>query len=397
MLGRRFPQNEQEKLDWLRIIRTPKIGPTTFWKLMDRFGAAEEVIKFLIKKPGSQKPSSVKAIEKELGALEKLGAQLVHFGHPCYPPLLKQLVDAPPLLSLLGRVELLKKKSIAIVGARNASANALLMAQSFAEELGKSGFLITSGMAMGIDAAAHQGALKSGTAALLGGGIDVIYPRTNSDLYRELLERGVVVSEMPLGCQPQARHFPRRNRLVSGMSRGVLVIEAALKSGSMITAQLAQDQGRETMAIPGSPLDNRSRGCNRLIRDGAHLIETPQDVINCLNQGYFSLKRQEGTAPQSLFEPAGEGAKHEASNFFILSEKEGVFENTDSENGGLHSEDLTPKERVKNLLNHDPVLVDELIRMVKISSADMARLVTEMELEGLIERHYGNRISKVPF
>ena len=197
----------------------------------------------------------------------------------------------------LGQTQLLRKKALAIVGARNASANGIIHAREFAAALGQSGLLIVSGLARGIDRAAHEGALHSGTVAFVGGGVDVVYPRSNGFLYEQLKERGVVASEMPLNCQPQARHFPRRNRLVSGMSRAVLVIEAALRSGSLITARLAQEQGRDSMAIPGNPADPRSRGCNDLIKSGAALIETPEDVLAQLHSPFLPLAAQVGKHP----------------------------------------------------------------------------------------------------
>jgi DNA processing protein len=268
-----------ERLAWLRLIRSENIGPVNFRRLLARFGTAEAAIAALpdlVRRGGRSRPIKLyprEAAESELSALETLGGRLIAVIEPDYPPALAALEDAPPVISALGDLGLLQRKSVAVVGARNASANGRRLARDLAAGLGTAGFVVTSGMARGIDAAAHVGALETGTVAVVAGGLDVVYPPENEALYGEILARGLLVSEMPPATVPQAGHFPRRNRLISGMSLGVLVVEAARRSGSLITARYALEQGREVLAVPGSPLDPRARGCNDLLRQGAVLVE----------------------------------------------------------------------------------------------------------------------------
>ena len=224
---------------------------------------------------------------------------LVALCEPDYPPALAALEDAPPVLGCLGHAHLLRRPTVAIVGARNASANGRRLARQLAAELGEAKLLVASGLARGIDAAAHEGALETGTAAVVAGGVDVIYPEENTGLYEEIRSRGVIISEIAAGTVPQARHFPRRNRLISGMARGVLVIEAALRSGSLITARFAADQGRDVFAVPGSPLDPRARGCNNLIRQGAVLVESAADVLDVLEGARPPSKSRKGPRPHA--------------------------------------------------------------------------------------------------
>src|SRR5690348_1336856 len=225
---------------------------------------------------------SLRDAETELAALARLGARLVCWGEPDYPAALANVEDAPPVLTVLGNPALLQAPIVAVVGARNASANGRRIASELSAGLGEAGIVVASGMARGIDAAAHLGALDSGSVAVVAGGADIVYPEENRGLYDALVERGAVVAELPLGTEPQARHFPRRNRIISGMARGVVVVEAAAKSGSLITARFALEQGREVFAVPGSPLDPRSRGCNDLLRHGATLTESAADVLSQL-------------------------------------------------------------------------------------------------------------------
>jgi DNA processing protein len=277
-----------ERLAWLRLIRSENIGPVNFRRLLARFGTAEAAIAALpdlVRRGGRSRPIKLyprEAAESELSALETLGGRLIAVIEPDYPPALAALEDAPPVISALGDLGLLQRKSVAVVGARNASANGRRLARDLAAGLGTAGFVVTSGMARGIDAAAHVGALETGTVAVVAGGLDVVYPPENEALYGEILARGLLVSEMPPATVPQAGHFPRRNRLISGMSLGVLVVEAARRSGSLITARYALEQGREVLAVPGSPLDPRARGCNDLLRQGAVLVESAEDVVEAL-------------------------------------------------------------------------------------------------------------------
>ena len=372
MFARPVPENEHDRLNWLRLIRSVNLGPIGFWAIIARFGTAEAALEALPTLSHGVKhhirPASLDSVERELDRLQAMQGQVIDYGHPDYPPLLKQLNDAPPVLMALGQTQLLSKKSIAVVGARHASAQGLIHANSFASALGQEGFLVVSGLARGIDRAAHEGALHSGTAAIVGGGVDVIYPRSNRALYDSIKDLGVIMSEMPLSCQPQARHFPRRNRLVAGMSRGVLVIEAALKSGSMITARLAQEQGRETMAIPGNPADPRSRGCHNLIKSGAALIETPDDVIEQLRRP-FEQPRQ-ALANQTKQRSLALG--HPAPSF-----------------------DTSSAPPLLQLLSAEPVSIDDLARLSGQPLSQITAEILTMELAGDIERTPGNKVSKI--
>ena len=267
--------SSDEKLARLRLIRTPNIGPITFRQLLGRYGSAVEAINALpelAKKGGRKKPLTAYAKSKaqaEIKALDKIGGHLLVCGDQSYPAALSHIEDAPPILMALGDISLLNKKTFAIVGARNASLVGLKIAGNAAAKLGKAGYVIASGLARGIDGAVHSASITTGTIAVVAGGIDVVYPREHQTLYEQIVEYGLVISEMPLGTQPIARHFPPRNRIISGLSIGVLIVEATDRSGSLITARMANEQGREIFAVPGSPLDPRAKGPNSLIRDGA--------------------------------------------------------------------------------------------------------------------------------
>ena len=253
--------SEAERLDWLRLARSENVGPITFFALLDRFGtpaAVLDALPALARRGGRRRPIKVcsRAIaERELEALTALGGRLIALGEPVYPLALAAVDDPPPVMALRGRVDLLAGDCVAVVGARNASANGLHFAERLAADLGAAGLTVVSGMARGIDARAHAGALPTGTVAVMGGGIDVLYPKENRSLFERLLEEGTVAAEAPLGTVPLGRHFPRRNRIISGLSRGVVIVEGAVRSGALITARLALEQGREVMAVPGSPLD----------------------------------------------------------------------------------------------------------------------------------------------
>jgi DNA processing protein len=254
-----------ERLDWLRLIRSKYVGPITFHRLLERYGSAAAALAALPELAARGGARRIRIASKEDTSCEmeqvaEAGAQLIALREEHYPPLLRQTEDAPPLIAVIGHAHLLAKKALAVVGTRNASLNGLGLAERLARDVGGEGYLIVSGMARGIDRAAHEGALETGTAAVLAGGTDVIYPKENSDIYQRIVGRGAALSEMPLGTKPQARHFPRRNRIISGMARGVLVVEATKKSGSLITTRFAAEQNREVFAVPGSPLDPRAQG-----------------------------------------------------------------------------------------------------------------------------------------
>ncbi|CUW41801.1 DNA processing single strand binding protein [Magnetospirillum sp. XM-1] len=277
-----------ERFDWLRLIRSENVGPRTFSRLLERFGsagAALAALPDLARKGGARRPLKIcpKAdAEREMEATERFGACLLGLAEPGYPSWLAALDDAPPLLCVFGNPSVLAKPMVAMVGARNASLNGRNFARRLGADLGRAGFCVASGMARGVDTAAHQGALATGTVAVLAGGVDVVYPPENADLWREIAGGGAVVSEMAVGTQPQASHFPRRNRIISGLSLGVVVVEANARSGSLITARFAADQGREVFAVPGSPMDPRAAGPNDLIRHGATLTESVTDVTDVL-------------------------------------------------------------------------------------------------------------------
>ena len=365
------PLTPSERFDWLRLIRSENVGPVTFYQLLARFGsaaAALEALPEIARRGGRQRPlqvASKAAAERELAALKEVGASLVAWGEPLYPQALAAIDDAPPLISVKGQGDFLTRHCLAIVGARNASANGRRFARDIALQLGQRGLVVTSGLARGIDAAAHEGALPTGTVAILAGGIDVAYPEENRALQHEIAERGVLVAEMPVGTEPQARHFPRRNRIISGVSLGVLVIEAAVGSGSLITARRALDQGREIFAVPGSPLDPRCRGTNDLIRKGARLVETAEDIF-------------EEIAPL-LAVPLAERRRE---MFGTLP------------NGMPADQDLeSARATILGLLSPSPLSVDELIRQCQLSPAIVVTVLLELELAGRIERQAGNHVA----
>jgi DNA processing protein len=284
--------------------------------------------------------------------------------------------DAPPVLTVLGRAELLQAPVVAVVGARNASANGRRLARDLAAGLGEAGIVVASGMARGIDAAAHLGALDKGSVAVVAGGADIVYPEENRGLYDALAQQGAIAAELPLGTEPQARHFPRRNRIISGMSLGVVVVEAAAKSGSLITARFALEQGREVFAVPGSPLDPRCRGCNDLLRNGATLTETVADILTQLGpllHGHPPVRAPSPQQPRLRLANAVPTAATPIVNGPISED---------------HALDLLVEK-----LSPTPVAVDELVRQCQMSAASVATLLLELELAGRIERHPGNLVS----
>ncbi len=364
--------NPAERLDWLRLIRSENVGPITFYQLLQRFGSAAAALDALpeaARRGGRGRTLKIcprADAERELAAVDKAGARLVAWGEPDYPPALAAVEDAPPLISVRGKAELLSRRAIAVVGARNASTNGRRFAREVAGDLGRRGLLVVSGLARGIDAAAHQGSLETGTVAVVAGGIDVVYPEENQALYEAIAEQGVLVAELPVSTVPQARHFPRRNRIISGISLGVLVVEAALRSGSLITARFALEQGRDVFAVPGSPLDPRCRGTNDLIRRGATLAEGAEDVLTAL-EGPLSTPLTKIHTP-ALRSPATNGN---------ISEKE------------LDQATL----RVLEGLGPTPVPVDELVRQCQLSPAIVVTILLELELAGRLERHAGNQVT----
>lgn len=373
---------DRQRLDALRLARTENVGPITFKRLIGRFGsaaAALDALPDLARRGGRAsplKPFPRDAAERELAALQAIGAQLLTLAEPQYPRALAALDDAPPVLSVHGRADLLDHRAIAVVGARNASTNGRRLATELARDLSESGLVVVSGLARGIDAAAHRGALSAmnaaGTVAVVAGGVDVAYPPENEALQREIATRGAVLAELPPGTVPQARHFPRRNRLVSGLALGVVVIEAAPRSGSLITARFALEQGREVFAVPGSPLDPRCRGTNNLIREGATLTETAADVLEVLD----GMLPRAGARrdPAVLAEASAEGSEVEA----------GAADEIDQARG-----------EVLGQLGPSATAVDDLIRQTAVPAGLVRTVLLELELAGRLERHAGDRVALI--
>ena len=353
----------EDLVDRLRLLRTPGIGPVTFRQLIMRFGtaaAALTAVPDLARRGGGKVPAirTSNDAEREIARIEKLGAKFLAVGQGLYPRLLAELEDAPPLLIAKGNLNLLGKQAVGIVGARNASAAACRFARGLAHDLGQHDLIVVSGLARGIDSAAHDGALESGTIGVVAGGIDIFYPPENEARQKAMYEHALVIAEMPPGTEPRARHFPYRNRIIAGISSGTVVVEAAPRSGSLITARLAAEAGREVMAVPGSPLDPRAQGCNQLIRDGATLIQNAADVVETIRP-FENRVRSTPTA----YEPA------EAMN----------------------GDD--PLDLIEELLGPSPVPVDEIIRLSGASSGAVQMALLELDLAGRLDRHAGGRVS----
>lgn len=362
---------EAERIAKVRLAWTPRIGPVTFRHLLSRYETATEAIEALpglARRGGSKDTPKVppaSEVEAEMERLSKLGGRMLVAGDEDYPSLLAATEDAPPFLETLGQDHLLGKKALAIVGARNASAIGRRLAEKFAREVAGEGYIIISGLARGIDGAAHTGALDTGTIAVLGGALNIYYPRENRMLQDEVAGRGLLVSEHRIGTRPQASHFPRRNRIISALSLGVLVVEAAPRSGSLITARLAGEQGREVMAVPGSPLDPRAQGANNLIRSGASLVETPEDILEILS----------GLHTKGLSEPPAD------SHYDMPREQQDKDLLSDA------------RKRVQELLSPTPVPVDDLIRMSKLPAGVVLTVLLEMEIAGSVSRGAGHSVA----
>jgi DNA processing protein len=379
-----MPQlSDAEKIDWLQLCRSGGVGPRTFFKLLERFGTARrayEELPRLMQEAGGERWRRCRRdeAEAEIEAMQALGGHLIARVEPEYPTRLAEIADPPPLLSVLGEPALLGAPAVAIVGARNASAHGRMMARTLAKDLTEAGLAVVSGLARGIDTAAHDGVLaaRGATVAVIASGLDVPYPPDNEQLMAEIAETGAVVSERPLGAVPQARHFPRRNRMIAGLSLGVVVVEAAPQSGSLITARLAAEQGREVMAVPGSPMDPRHRGTNQLLRDGANLVESADDIGAALGAA-LADRPAPIRRPRRADPPASAPKKKTPS--------------APRAPATPPSGDLLG--RLQERLGVEPLLVDELIRQCHATTAEVQQALLELELEGRIERHPGNRVS----
>ncbi len=366
---------DSERLDWLQLIRTRNIGPVTFHQLIRKFGTASDALKALpelSRKSGRRAPLKAadrSACETELRAAEKHGCQLIAACEETYPKALKAVPDHPPLLFVRGHASLFEKPAVAIIGARNASGVGRKMARMLAADLGAAGYVITSGLARGIDGAAHDAALQTGTIAVVAGGVDVIYPPEHDDLTARIAKQGAVISECAMGAQPTARDFPKRNRLISGLSRGVIVVEAAAKSGTLLTVNFALEQGREVFAVPGSPLDPRCQGANRLIRDGATLVERAEDVINALA----------------------------AQTRGVSEGRRDLFGWADAQGDGMGEPDpaqlASLRRQVLEILSFTPLHRDEILREADAPPGLVADTLLDLVLSGEAAEHDGGRFS----
>lgn len=359
--------NEGERTDWLRLARTPNVGPVTFAELLKRYGSAAnalEALPALTRKRPLVAPSQAQA-EDEIAATENYGAQIIAACEPDYPHLLKAAAPPPPIITALGNCTLFSDNAIAIVGARNASAGGRKIARDMAETLGRAGYVIVSGLARGIDGEAHAASLETGTVAVLGGGVDHIYPAQHDRLYAALAREGLIVSESPFGHRATAKDFPRRNRLITGLARGTIIVEAAERSGSLISARTANEQGREVMAVPGSPLDPRAAGANRLIQQGAALVRSASDVLDvmdALGQGRLEMP---DTPPYD----------------------------------GEPEMDTPPPDQIAAVyeaLSYSPMPLDEIARAAGIGSARCAAILMELELSGQAITLSGGLAARTP-
>jgi len=365
------PTTEEDELSVLRLIRSRRVGPSTFHRLMAEHGTAQAALDALpevARAAGAQDyqicPEGVALAELKAG--QRAGARLICAGSPDYPADLAEISDAPAVLWALGDLALLARPRVALVGARNASSLGLRMARRLAEGLGAAGVTVVSGLARGIDAEAHRAALTSGTIGVQAGGIDVIYPLENADLARQIAERGLRLSEQPPGMAPKAQHFPQRNRIISGLSRAVVVVEAAARSGSLLTAKDALDQGREVMAVPGHPMDGRAWGCNMLIRDGAVLVRGAEDVLETL-----------GLAPAPRVQPV-----HAAEPPAPAAPRQNAM-----------PDDIA--QQVLNALGPSPTPEDQIIRDLGLDAAALAGPLLDLEMEGKVQRHAGGLLSRI--
>jgi len=367
--SRRGRLSAGEKIARLRLIRTETVGPTTFRALIARYGSGQDALQAVpeLAERGGRKrrlkiPSKAQA-ERELAEIEAMGGQILFLDDGDYPPLLAAIEDAPPALIAKGALHLMERPTLAIVGARNASSIGRKQTERLARDIAQAGVVVISGLARGIDTAAHRGALEGGTIGVVAGGLDVRYPRENAELQDAIAEQGLLLTDEPLGTQPQARHFPKRNRIISGLALGVLVVEAAHKSGSLITARLAGEQGREVFAVPGSPLDPRAKGVNALIKSGANLVEEADDVLNVLS----------GLRPPMEEPPMGDYAISAMQSGPEVSQ--------------------AVRERIRELLSPSPVAIDDLARDSEAPVSAVLTVLLELELAGTVERHPGGRVA----
>ena len=359
---------DDQRLDWLRLIRSDNVGPRTFRALVNHYGgarAALDALPHLARRGGASSPGRICSADEAAREIENARRQRAVFialGEPDYPARLRMIDDAPPLIAVRGAVNVLTSPMVAIVGSRNASAAGAKFAAQIGRQLGDAGFVIVSGLARGIDAAAHRATIESGTVAVLAGGQDRIYPSEHAELVQNITEHGAAVTEMPFGWEPRARDFPRRNRLISGLSLGVVIVEAARRSGSLITARMALEQGREVFAVPGSPLDPRCEGTNGLLKQGAALVTEAEDVISALRPILGRAVELPASEPDHDTVPNDEPATDE-------------------------------RRRIVALLGPTPVEIDDLVRLSGARPAIVRTVLLELELAGKLERQSGGRVA----
>jgi DNA processing protein len=411
------PLDDGERFDWLRLLRCENIGPRTFQVLLSRHGsagAALAALPALIASGKAGRPvriATIEEIEREVEATLSAGARFIGIGEPEYPALLRRTASAPPVIAVRGNFASLKRSKIAIVGARNASAAGLAFTAQLARGIARSGHVIVSGLARGIDARAHQAAIETGTIAVLAGGLGNIYPAEHEALLERLLEHGAAISEMPFGWEARGRDFPRRNRIVAGLCRAVVVVEAARRSGSLITARFAAEAGREIFAVPGSPLDPRAEGANDLLRDGATFCTKAEDVTSALAEQ--NLSREQPDA--SFSEPGFAGGQYEplwdeldlaeaaGAAPFVPAPQESDNAAPKAASAGEGSPAAKPagrpqdiERRLIELLGPVPVPVDELARMAEIPAREVRTALFALKLAGQVEWHGGDLVSSLP-
>ena len=363
---------KNDLVSWIQLSRSPNIGPVTFFQLIEKYHSAQEALEALpewARRGGRMQDYKIFSREnvlREIEAHDKYGATLLSFYDEKYPELLRNIYDPPPVISIKGNAKILNQKIIGMVGARNASLNGQHFTSKLAKELGDHEIIIASGLARGIDTAAHKGSIESGTIAVLAGGIDYIYPLENETLYNEIAEKGLIIAETPFQTIPHASFFPRRNRIISGLSKAVIIVEAALKSGSLITAKFALEQGREVFAVPGSPLDPRCHGTNHLIRQGAILIQSSQEVIEELEQISYKVHLN----PENEMLPLKESTNEQFDKQLCIA-----------------------RPIILESLSYSPVSVDAIIRTSQFSITIIATILLELEIAGRITYFPGNQVS----
>jgi len=365
--------SDEQRLAWLRLIRSERVGPATFRTLINQYGTANAALAALpglARRGGASGGGAIVShseAEAEMRAAERAGARFIGMGEPDYPTWLRHADQPPPLIAMRGSAAPLAAPAVAIVGSRNASIAGMKIAGQLARDLGAAGFTIVSGLARGIDAAAHKGALDTGTIAVFAGGVDVVYPAENEDLFAMIEQSGgCAISEMPMGFEPRGRDFPRRNRIIAGTSLGAIVVEAAKRSGSLITARLALEQNREVMAVPGSPLDPRAAGTNGLLKQGARLVTQAKDVIEALSP---------------LLDH--------------LPEDPSLIAESEADAPPPAEPDNSDRGRVLEGLGPVPTEIDEIIRHTGVPARTVRVILLELDLAGKLEHHPGNRVSLI--